>query len=275
FGKAMAAMNGYTAQQSSDLYVTDGDEIDWLYARYRIFTFTFELYPKETGSVWTNHYPPDEVIPTQTARNRSAILHLIDRASCPYLDAHLEKRDCGPLYEDFEITRPGWKYNPFGTDTATAAGGSWTRGNPAGTAYNGPKQLTTTASGQRAMVTGLAAGSNASAYDLDGRTTAASPTVTLPATPGPLSFNYYFAHSSLSTAADGFRVYVWDLAASTRTLVYEEKGTSVDDDAAWVSRSVSLSRWASRTVRILFVATDAAPYNLVEAAVDDVRIERP
>jgi len=275
FGKAMAALNGYTAQQSSDLYVTDGDEIDWLYARYRIFTFTFELYPKETGSVWTNHYPPDEVIATQTARNRGAILHLIDRASCPYIDAGLEKRDCGPLYDDFELTRPGWKYNPFGTDTATVAGGSWTRGNPAGTSYNGPKQLTTTASGQRAMVTGLAAGSNPSDRDLDGRTTAASPTVRLPATPGPLSFSYYFAHSSLSTSADSFRVYVWDTAAGSRTLVYEEKGTAVDDDAAWVSRSISLTRWAGRTVRIVFVATDAAPYNLVEAAIDDVRIQRP
>ena len=43
--KAMAKTNGYTPEQSSDLYVTDGDEIDWLYGVEHIFSFTFELYP--------------------------------------------------------------------------------------------------------------------------------------------------------------------------------------------------------------------------------------
>ena len=44
-GKAMARTNGYKPEQSSDLYVTDGDEIDWLYGVEHIFSFTFELYP--------------------------------------------------------------------------------------------------------------------------------------------------------------------------------------------------------------------------------------
>jgi len=48
--QAMAHMNGYTAKQSSHLYVTDGDEIDWLYHQYRIFSFTFELYPTKQGT---------------------------------------------------------------------------------------------------------------------------------------------------------------------------------------------------------------------------------
>ncbi|HET7026514.1 MAG TPA: M14 family zinc carboxypeptidase [Candidatus Limnocylindrales bacterium] len=272
-GRAMAATNGYTAEQSSELYVTDGDEIDWLYGRYRIFTFTFELYPVEQGTVWKNHYPPDEVIPRETARNRAAILHLIDAAACPYQDAHLEKQDCGPLYEDFELTRTGWKYNPFGTDTAT--GGTWTRGDPSGVSSDGPKQLTTTASGRRAMVTGVPAGSTPGSYDLDGTTTAASPTVTLPATPGPLTFRYYFAHSKASTSTDYFRVYVWDLGTNVRTEVYSETATAVDDDAAWVARSIPLTRWSGRTIRIVFRAADGSPHNLVEAALDDVRIQRP
>ena len=58
-------------QQSSDLYITDGDQIDWLYAKYRIFTFTYELYPTETGTVWGDHYPDDSKIAAQTARNRA------------------------------------------------------------------------------------------------------------------------------------------------------------------------------------------------------------
>jgi len=83
-GRAMATMNGYTAQQSSDLYVTDGDQIDWMYATQGIFSFTFELYPTEQVSSHADHEPPDEVIAAQTARNRGALLYLIDMAACPY-----------------------------------------------------------------------------------------------------------------------------------------------------------------------------------------------
>jgi hypothetical protein len=79
-GQAMAATNGYTPEQSSDLYITDGTIDDWMYGLYRIFTYTFEMYP--VGS--PGFYPPDEVIPTQTARNRAAILYLLDKAACPY-----------------------------------------------------------------------------------------------------------------------------------------------------------------------------------------------
>src|SRR6476646_8907319 len=52
FGKGMAALNGYKPEQSSGLYITDGDEIDWMYGRYRIFSYTWELYPPETPTVW-------------------------------------------------------------------------------------------------------------------------------------------------------------------------------------------------------------------------------
>jgi hypothetical protein len=83
-GRAMARMNGYTPEQSSDLYVTDGDQIDWLYGEQHIFSFTFELYPTEQVSSHADHEPPDEVIATQTARNRGALLYLIDMAACPY-----------------------------------------------------------------------------------------------------------------------------------------------------------------------------------------------
>jgi putative cell wall-binding protein len=83
-GRAMASMNGYTAQQSSDLYITDGDQIDWMYATQGIFSFTFELYPTEQVSSHADHEPPDEVIAAQTARNRGALLYLIEMAACPY-----------------------------------------------------------------------------------------------------------------------------------------------------------------------------------------------
>jgi hypothetical protein len=82
--QTMAGMNGYTAEQSSRLYVTDGDEIDWMYHQYRIFSFTFELYPLDQNILYRDVYPPYSVVAAQTARNRGALLYLIDTAACPY-----------------------------------------------------------------------------------------------------------------------------------------------------------------------------------------------
>jgi murein tripeptide amidase MpaA len=80
---AMAALNGYAYKQSSQDYPSDGDEIDWMYASYRIFSFTFELYPTVSAGKGIV-YPPASVVARQTARNRGALLYLIDAAACPY-----------------------------------------------------------------------------------------------------------------------------------------------------------------------------------------------
>ena len=81
-GQAMAATNGYTPEQASDLYITDGTINDWLYGQHGIMNYTFEMYPKTSSQ--GGFYPPDEVIPAQTARNRDAVLYLLQQAACPY-----------------------------------------------------------------------------------------------------------------------------------------------------------------------------------------------
>ena len=81
-GQAMAATNGYTPEQASDLYITDGTINDWLYGVHRILNYTFEMYPRTSSQ--GGFYPPDEVIPTQTSRNRAAVLYLLEQADCPY-----------------------------------------------------------------------------------------------------------------------------------------------------------------------------------------------
>ncbi len=78
---AMAASNGYTPQQASDLYITSGDTTDWAYGQHGIFAFTFELYPTGYNP---GFYPPDEVIPAQTARNRAACEYLAGVADNPH-----------------------------------------------------------------------------------------------------------------------------------------------------------------------------------------------
>lgn len=80
-GRHMAAANGYTPQQASALYITDGSSGDWLWGDQRIFSFTYEMYPRGTSG--GGFYPPASVISRETARNREAVLRLLDYADCP------------------------------------------------------------------------------------------------------------------------------------------------------------------------------------------------
>jgi carboxypeptidase T len=91
-GTAMAQMNGYTPEQSSDLYITDGTVNDWMYGVHKIFSFTFELYPKSGRD--GGFYPPDETIAAQTERNREALLYFLEQADCPYRAIRKEGELC-------------------------------------------------------------------------------------------------------------------------------------------------------------------------------------
>ena len=82
--QAMAGLNGYSYMQSSSLYLTDGDEIDWLYHTYGIFAFTIELYPPPVATHSASVYPPYSVVPAQTARNRDMLFYVINEAACAY-----------------------------------------------------------------------------------------------------------------------------------------------------------------------------------------------
>lgn len=82
-GQAMAAANGYTAEQASVLYPTNGDFSDWAYGSQHIFGYTFEMSGYHNGTFY-GFYPPSAAIETETARNREAVLLLIQHAGCPY-----------------------------------------------------------------------------------------------------------------------------------------------------------------------------------------------
>ena len=267
-GRKMAATNGYTPMQSSDLYVTDGDEIDWAYGVQHIFMYTFELYPSHAKvSTTARFYPPDEVIGPQTERNREAILLLIEAAGCPYTVIGMAKQNCGALFDDFE-TYGGWTTNPLGTDTANA--GRWQRADPAATS----RQAGSVPSGSRALVTGRAGGS-AAAHDVDGGvTTVRSAPVVIPDEVGSLTFRYYLAHSGNASSSDFFRAFVED-DAGVRTLVRQELGAANVDLPSWATASIPMTPWAGQTVRIVFQAADRGGASTIEAAVDDVRITRP
>jgi hypothetical protein len=173
--------------------------------------------------------------------------------------------------DDFEADQ-GWLANAAGTDTASA--GRFERGDPQSTSSSGPKQLGTTVSGLRNLVTGRLAGSSSGANDLDGGTSSVlSPEIVLPAGgTTTLTFSYYLAHGSNSSSADYLRVQV--VGGGGATTVFQEVGAADDDDAAWATVTVNLSAFAGQTVRLRIEAADAAGASLVEAAVDDVKIVR-
>ncbi|MEU7643438.1 M14 family metallopeptidase [Streptomyces huasconensis] len=91
-GRKMAASNGYTPEQSSDLYITDGSIGDWLWGAQKIFSYTFEMYPSSAGG--GGFYPPDEVIERETSRNRDAVLQLMENADCMYRSIGKEQQYC-------------------------------------------------------------------------------------------------------------------------------------------------------------------------------------
>ncbi|MEP7013610.1 MAG: M14 family zinc carboxypeptidase [Acidobacteriota bacterium] len=133
-GQAMAATNGYTPQQLFDLYVTDGTINDWLYGVHRIFTYTFEMYPVGSSP---GFYPPDEDIPAQTARNRAAVLYLLEQAACPYAVIGKQTQYCSAV--------PGAPSGLVATPGNGQVSLSWTAGSGAtrhnvyrGTATGGP-----------------------------------------------------------------------------------------------------------------------------------------
>ncbi|MGW1727046.1 M14 family metallopeptidase [Streptomyces sp. NPDC002306] len=92
-GRKMAASNGYTAEQASDLYITDGSIDDYLWGSQKIFDFTFEMYPASSSG--GGFYPPDEVIERETSRNRDAVLQLLENADCMYRSIGKEAQYCG------------------------------------------------------------------------------------------------------------------------------------------------------------------------------------
>ncbi|MFG2135705.1 M14 family metallopeptidase [Streptomyces sp. NPDC048650] len=90
-GKKMAASNGYTPEQSSELYITDGAIDDWLWGDQKVFAYTFEMYPSSGGG---GFYPKDSVIPKETSRNREAVLQLLETADCPYRAIGKQEQYC-------------------------------------------------------------------------------------------------------------------------------------------------------------------------------------
>ncbi|MGE3261516.1 MAG: M14 family metallopeptidase [Bacteriovoracia bacterium] len=79
----MAGWNGYTPEQSSDLYITSGDTTDWAYGTLGIFAFTFELTPKDQWG-GGGFYPGVGAIQSTFQANVKPMLYMLDLADDPH-----------------------------------------------------------------------------------------------------------------------------------------------------------------------------------------------
>ena len=176
--------------------------------------------------------------------------------------------------EGFESDSLGWTINPNGTDTATT--GLWESTVPVGTSWNGVQlQLENTAEGQRALVTGGSDDGSVGFDDIDGGVTSAlSEQIAVPAnSSGVLSFKYNFATLSNSDSEDYFRVTI--IGEDSSKVILEEHGNTQNREGNWVEFTGEMSEFAGQSIQILVEAADNGSGSLVEAGIDDVRIEIP
>ncbi len=177
----------------------------------------------------------------------------------------------GPItvFEDDFESSTGWVRNPYGTDTARR--GLWEIANPESVWYFGYKQLGTTVSGDKDLVTGARAGWLPGDNDVDyGTTSMRSPLISLPADKSiSLSLSYYLAHASNSSSSDYLRIIV--IGQETNT-IFEVLGRNRDVDATWTGLAIDLSGFAGQQIYILIEVADLGYQSLVEAAVDDILI---
>lgn len=82
--RKMAEWNGYTPEQSSELYIASGDTTDWSYGAHKIISFTFELDPANNGFGGGGFYPGPGVIQPVFQKNIEPFLYLISYADNPY-----------------------------------------------------------------------------------------------------------------------------------------------------------------------------------------------
>lgn len=178
------------------------------------------------------------------------------------------------LFSDDFATPRGWVLTA-GANTART--GRWERGDPQPTRTQGvglqPDRCN--AGSKNCLVTGLTAGADAGANDVDrGTTVIESPAIALPAASAiTLRFRYYLAHLANATSEDFFRVRVVGTNGVAQTL-FTRAATASKVPGVWTTQSVNLSAFAGQSVRIRFEAADLGAISLIEAGVDDVVVTR-
>jgi len=263
--RRMAAQAGYRAMQSSAMYPTDGDMIDWMYARQRIHSFTLELSPAR-GAIATSdrYYLPDERLPGLLRRPRAALLTLIEAAGCPWSLTRAASQWCGTFADDLE-GGSGWTVDPAGTDDATV--GIWRRADPRPDGLQ-PGRVR---SGRDALVTGPAPDDPVR----DGTTSVRSPTFLIPAEgTTTVRLAWWLGLGAGTGPGDGLtiRIVAEDPAIEPQVLL-AVAGNGSPRVARLRNLAIALDpRFAGERVALELIAYAAPGSGSLEAGVDDVRV---
>jgi murein tripeptide amidase MpaA len=172
--------------------------------------------------------------------------------------------------DDFEAVNAGWQVNIDNTDTATT--GRWARGVPQLTGYQ-PGADHTPGAGTACWVTDPAAGTNDGAFDVDnGKTSLYSQTLNLASNPTAVVgyWRWFDKTGGATNTADTLIVSVSNGGA----YVQVENVPFAESQGGWFYKEFRVSDFVTptATVRVRFVATDANPGNVVEAAIDDFAV---
>ena len=237
--------------------------------------YTFEMSPDDVP------YQDDSLIPSRDRpQSGRPCCTLMERAWCPLgvLGASVRGPPrCGAFDDDLEVGR-GWTIDPAGTDTAPASvrfGARQPGRRPR--SYGAKRARARLRRGRSRLVTGAAAGSRRpNANDLDGRTTARSPAIDLPAAAGQrLTFALRLRPRLSFDHVGPLRGHHRACRTGRPSKSSESLGNGLDVDGAWRTASISMDRFAGSRIRIRFEAVDGGSNNLVEVEIDDVRITRP
>lgn len=187
------------------------------------------------------------------------------------VDASFQIGEPVPFLSDTLESNLGWTRGAPG-DTATT--GLWVRGDPIGTNNAGqpsnPEDDTTPAPGVNAYVTGNGGGA-AGADDVDGgATTLFSPLFDL-SNVGPATLSYQRWFADLTQPDDSFVISLSNDGGTNWTPLETVNLTA----NAWTPRSFRVPDFLPQTdrMRLRFVASDTGAGSLVEAAIDDLKLE--
>ncbi|MDD4003950.1 MAG: M14 family metallopeptidase [Elusimicrobiaceae bacterium] len=82
--RKIAAITGYRAMQSSELYPATGDSCDWSYGAHKVLSFTIEADPGRSG--YGGFYPGSAIVDTASKYNNEASYYVLQKAGDPYSD---------------------------------------------------------------------------------------------------------------------------------------------------------------------------------------------
>ena len=178
-----------------------------------------------------------------------------------------------PFEDDMEIDR-GWT---VGAPDDTATSGIWTRNIPQATPAQ-PGADHTPDPGVMCWVTDYRAGSSIGQYDVDdGKTTLNSPVFDLSEYAAVIIsyWRWYSNDQGASPNTDTFRVDISSNGGSTWVNAETVGPSGPQTSGGWFYHEFNVTDFVPLTsqIKLRFIAEDLAPGSIVEAAVDDFRLE--